>query len=117
GTDPGYGQRPAQDRVDVVTLGELLVDFVPAPMGSRDLGNDGGAALGGYFMRAAGGAPANVAMALAKLGTASAFVGTVGNDPFGRFLIAELNAAEVATVAVALVPQLTALAFVTLADN
>lgn len=38
------------------------------------------------FEKAPGGAPANVAVALAKLGTPSAFMGKVGRDPFGRFL-------------------------------
>jgi len=56
-------------------------------------------------------------MALAKLGIDSAFVGAVGDDPFGRFLVAELTAAAVHTDAVIVVPQLTALAFVTLAED
>ena len=38
------------------------------------------------FHRAAGGAPANVAVALARLGTPSAFMGKVGGDAFGRSL-------------------------------
>lgn len=39
------------------------------------------------FARAAGGAPANVAAACSALGVPSAFVGKVGDDPNGRFLI------------------------------
>ncbi|MEO0490951.1 MAG: PfkB family carbohydrate kinase, partial [Cyanobacteria bacterium J06659_2] len=42
-----------------------------------------------------GGAPANVAAALAKLGSTSRFVGCVGNDESGRALIATLAEAGV----------------------
>ncbi|GAI51001.1 unnamed protein product, partial [marine sediment metagenome] len=59
--------------MDVVCLGELLVDLVS---------KDGGAS----FRRAAGGAPANVAVACARLGLKSGFIGKVGDDGFGRFL-------------------------------
>ncbi len=65
----------------VICLGEALVDRL-GPVGvdpatvSRDLCDD-------RF----GGAPANVACALARLGTPSAFVGRLGSDPIGdRFV-------------------------------
>ncbi|MCA1644568.1 MAG: PfkB family carbohydrate kinase [Chloroflexi bacterium] len=63
----------------VVSLGEVLVDFVAL---------DGALPLtqATTFRRAAGGAPANVAVALARLGTPSTFLGKVGGDAFGRFL-------------------------------
>ena len=38
------------------------------------------------FKKAPGGAPANVAVGLARLGVSSAFMGKVGDDPFGHFL-------------------------------
>jgi fructokinase len=46
---------------------------------------------------AAGGAPANVAVALARLGTASGFLGKVGNDFFGLHLKAVLEESGVDT--------------------
>jgi fructokinase len=58
--------------LDVICLGELLVDFI-----SKD---------GVMFKKAAGGAPANVAVACSRLGLKSGFVGKVGDDMFGRFL-------------------------------
>mgnify|MGYP000381808207 CR=1 FL=1 len=38
------------------------------------------------FLKAAGGAPANVSAGLGKLGASVGFIGKVGNDPFGIFL-------------------------------
>jgi len=51
---------------DVVTFGELLIDFVPTLTG-HDLG------MAEMFKKAAGGAPANVAVGLVRLGVPSAF--------------------------------------------
>jgi fructokinase len=65
--------------VDVVALGEMLIDFLslnqgcPLPAVST-------------FMRSPGGAPANVAVGISRLGRSSAFIGKLGNDCFGRFL-------------------------------
>ena len=42
------------------------------------------------FLKAPGGAPANVAVGLARLGISSGFLGKVGDDDFGRFLAATL---------------------------
>lgn len=39
-----------------------------------------------HYLKCPGGAPANVAVAIARLGGQSAFFGRVGNDPFGRFI-------------------------------
>ena len=64
---------------DVVCLGELLIDFVPTVTGTSLI--DAPA-----FKKAPGGAPANVAVGLARLGTSAAFMGKVGDDPFGHFL-------------------------------
>ena len=73
---------------DVVCLGELLIDFVPTVTGTSLI--DAPA-----FKKAPGGAPANVAVGLARLGVPSAFMGKVGDDPFGRFLAATLAEAGV----------------------
>jgi fructokinase len=63
----------------VVSLGEVLIDFVPVE-------GDVPIQVATAFRRAAGGAPANVAVALSRLGVDVAFVGKVGGDPFGGFL-------------------------------
>ena len=64
---------------EVVCLGEALIDFVA---------NESGVGVGDAsgFVKAVGGAPANVAVGLARLGLSSAFLGKVGDDPFGRFI-------------------------------
>ncbi|MFR1795088.1 MAG: carbohydrate kinase family protein [Ruthenibacterium sp.] len=65
--------------MDIFCIGEILVDFLP------------GAETGSY-VRHAGGAPANVAVAVARNGLKAGFCGKVGDDDFGRFLIEELKA-------------------------
>jgi sugar/nucleoside kinase (ribokinase family) len=67
------------NNLDVVCLGEILIDFVPSPALST-LGQ------ARYLRIAPGGAPANVAVALRRLGLASGFIGKAGDDPFGRYL-------------------------------
>ena len=64
---------------DAIALGELLVDFVSVVP-------DAPLSVLPRFVGAAGGAPANVAVGLARHGVSSGFVGTVGDDPFGEFL-------------------------------
>lgn len=63
--------------LDVVALGELLIDFTPH--GVSEQGQP-------LFEQNPGGAPANVLAALAKLGLATSFIGAVGEDAFGRYL-------------------------------
>ena len=65
--------------LEAITLGELLVDFVSIEkdVSLTDLPD---------FTGAAGGAPANVAVGLARLGVSTGFVGKIGKDPFGEFL-------------------------------
>ncbi|MBI1207368.1 MAG: fructokinase [Azospirillum sp.] len=72
----------------VICLGEVLIDFV-ATVGGVTL------AEAPAFEKAPGGAPANVAVGLARLGIPSAFMGMVGDDPFGHFLAGTLAAAGV----------------------
>lgn len=67
---------------DILTLGELLVDMTQN--GVDDLGN-------GKFTAYPGGAPANVAVAAARLGAKTGFIGKVGNDAFGRSLTETLK--------------------------
>ncbi len=65
--------------VDVICMGELLVEFV-ATQPNVSLADAPG------FIKAPGGAPANVAVALQRLGLSAGFAGKVGDDPFGVFL-------------------------------
>jgi fructokinase len=64
---------------DVVCVGDLLIDFVPTVTGT-------GLTDAPAFAKAPGGAAANVAVGLARLGVSSGFVGKVGDDAFGHFL-------------------------------
>jgi len=67
-----------------VCIGELLIDFVST---AKDVGLSECPPLIG----APGGAPANVAVGLARLGVSCGFVGKVGDDPFGAFLQSTLQ--------------------------
>ncbi|WP_285164393.1 PfkB family carbohydrate kinase, partial [Mycobacterium tuberculosis] len=58
----------ASTKIDIVSFGEMLVDFVPNVTPSTLAGAT-------EFFKAAGGAPANVAIAASRLGGRSAFVG------------------------------------------
>lgn len=93
---------------DVVCLGELLIDFVPTISGVSLIEAPA-------FKKAPGGAPANVAAGLAKLGLSAAFLGKVGDDAFGQFLKQTLDDVGVDTQGVVFSHQArTALAFVSL---
>ncbi|CAL9179393.1 unnamed protein product [Musa hybrid cultivar] len=63
----------------VASFGEMLIDFVPTVSGVSLAEAPG-------FIKAPGGAPANVAIAVARLGGRAAFVGKLGDDEFGRML-------------------------------
>ncbi|KAK6914551.1 Carbohydrate kinase PfkB [Dillenia turbinata] len=63
----------------IVSFGEMLIDFVPTVSGVSLAEAPG-------FLKAPGGAPANVAIAVARLGGKAAFVGKLGDDEFGHML-------------------------------
>src|SRR3990172_11996279 len=97
--------------MSVVCFGELLIDFV-----ATETGVSVGEASG--FMKAPGGAPANVAVAVSRLGHEAAFVGQVGDDPFGHFLAEVLDAEGVDIRGVRFSAEArTALAFVSLGPD
>ncbi|MNC17082.1 2-dehydro-3-deoxygluconokinase [compost metagenome] len=56
----------------VWVMGDAVVDLIPE--GKL------------HYLKCPGGAPANVAVGVARLGGESAFIGRVGADPFGRFM-------------------------------
>lgn len=62
----------------LLSVGEMVIDFLP---GEEE----------GSYIRKAGGAPANVAIAVARQGLPAAFCGVVGDDDFGRFLYRTLE--------------------------
>lgn len=71
----GDGAAAASPNNLVVSFGEMLIDFVPDVAG-LSLAESGG------FVKAPGGAPANVACAISKLGGSSAFLGKVTAHSF-----------------------------------
>jgi len=94
----------------VFCIGELLIDFVAENQGS-DL------VQAREFTKKAGGAPANVACAIAKLGGRSSFIGCVGDDPFGSFLEKVLKKNRVDTRHLQRSETFTTLAFVSIAPD
>lgn len=93
---------------DIVCFGDLLIDFVPTESGLAfaDLPT---------FKPAPGGAAANVAVGLARLGVRSAFLGKVGDEAFGHLLVDTLRREGVDVEHVRIDGNArTALAFVTL---
>lgn len=95
----------------VVCFGEMLIDFVPTVNGTS-------LAEAPAFKKAPGGAPANVAVGIARLGGSSAFIGKVGADEFGYMLADILKQNNVNNSGMRFDPTArTALAFVTLRDD
>ena len=95
--------------IDVVALGELLIDFAAK---STD--------ASGYPTMAAnpGGAPGNFLAALNAYGKKTAFLGKVGNDTFGHLLLGTLNRAGIETRGIVVDDSVfTTLAFVTFDEN
>jgi fructokinase len=64
---------------EIICLGEMLIDFSPVERGEAMLAHP-------TIRWSAGGAPANVAVGLARLGCPSGFIGKVGADFFGSHL-------------------------------
>lgn len=84
----------------VYSFGEVLIDMLPTE--------------GGKFIPMAGGAPANVAVAVAKLGGNSYFLGGLSTDNMGQLLKKELNSNNVDTSFAAIKSNKTAIVLVTL---
>jgi len=63
--------------------GDAVVDLIPESYNT--------------YLKCPGGAPANVAVGIARLGGECGFFGRVGNDPFGRFMQKVLNKEKVET--------------------
>jgi fructokinase len=63
--------------IDITAVGEILIDLTQS--GVNELGIP-------MFAANPGGAPANLAVAAARLGASTAFIGKVGTDSYGTFL-------------------------------
>lgn len=91
--------------MDLICVGEMLIDFLP---GSEE----------GVFIRMPGGAPANVAVAVARNGLDVGFCGRMGNDDFGKFLLQTLAKHKVTALCPDLIDKaVTTMAFVTLSED
>ncbi len=94
---------------DITTLGELLIDFTSC--GKNGQGQR-------LFAQNPGGAPANVAVAAARLNASTAFIGKVGDDMHGRFLAETLEKNGVDCEALIFDDEhFTTLAFVDIRDD
>ena len=95
--------------MDVVALGELLIDFT-----CQSVDTDGYPTMAAH----PGGAPANFLAALSQFGAKTALLGKVGTDAFGKLLTATLAKAGIETRGLIATDQVfTTLAFVTLDDT
>jgi fructokinase len=94
----------------IVTLGEVVADVYREEMPSE---------VELPFTARPGGAPANVAVATARLGAEAAFIGRLGDDLFGDFILRALEAVGVDTSAVLRQPPptRTTLAFVEVGED
>lgn len=91
--------------MDLICVGEMLIDFLP---GNED----------GVFIRMPGGAPANVAVAVARNDLDVGFCGRMGNDDFGRFLLKTLDEHKVTALCPELINEaVTTMAFVSLNED
>jgi fructokinase len=100
------GQSASGSWPSIVCQGELLLDFVA-------VGSDPSIETATTFQKAPGGAPANVAVGVSRLGVSAGFIGKVSDDAFGRFLRETLQADRVDVRGLVVDPRArTPLAFV-----
>lgn len=91
--------------MDIICMGEMLIDFTPGKEPNSYTANPGGA-------------PANVAISTARNGVSTAFLGVLGNDDFGKMLKETLEKDGVEVLCKALTNKaITTLAFVTLYEG
>ena len=91
--------------MEFITIGEMVIDFLP---GTEQ----------GSYIRNAGGAPANVAIAAARNGLNAGMYCKVGNDDFGKFLIKTLEENHVTPLSPELCDEATTtMAFVSLTED
>jgi fructokinase len=74
----------------IICIGEALIDMICTDKGSS-------LSAGQHFLKKPGGAPTNVAAAIAALGGTVELAAKVGNDPFGKHLVDVMEAFGVST--------------------
>ena len=90
---------------DIYSIGEMVIDFIPGTEPAS-------------YIRNAGGAPANVAIAMRRNGLEAALCCKVGDDNFGIFLLDTLRKYGVKVICEKLCEEaITTMAFVTLAEG
>ena len=95
----------------ILCIGEALIDMICTDKGSS-------LSDGNNFLKKAGGAPTNVAAAIAALGGNVELLAKVGTDPFGRHLIDTMQEFNVSTKWILQDPEhFTTFAFVSLMEN
>jgi sugar/nucleoside kinase (ribokinase family) len=91
--------------MDLLSMGEMVIDFIPGIEPNS-------------YIRNAGGAPANVAIAAARNGLSAGFCGKMGDDDFGKFLVKTLRENNVQIICKKLTGRaITTMAFVTLNES
>jgi len=95
----------------ILCIGEALIDMICTDKGSS-------LSDGNNFLKKAGGAPTNVAAAIAALGGNVELLAKVGTDPFGHHLIDTMQEFNVSTKWILQDPEyFTTFAFVSLMEN
>ncbi len=95
----------------ILCIGEALIDMICTDVGKS-------LADGQQFLKKAGGAPANVAAAIAALGGTVDLVAKVGDDPFGKHLVSVMDSFGVGTGhMLSDASSFTTFAFVSLMEN
>src|SRR5699024_2199269 len=88
GTDPGFRRReawrPMAADLDIITFGRSGVDIYPLEIEKGLEDNHG-------FGKFLGGSPMNVAVAAARLSHTPGVITGVGDDPFGRYVVKEME--------------------------
>lgn len=100
-----------EDQLEIITIGRASVDLYGQQIGSRleDVSS---------FAKSVGGCPANVAIGAARLGLKSAWLGRVGDEPFGRFIKEQMAREGASTEGVITDKErLTALAILAVEDD
>lgn len=91
--------------MDIICMGEMLIDFTPGKEERSYVCNPGGA-------------PANACIAIARNGLKTGFLGRLGNDDFGKLLKKTLEENQVEMLCPDLTDEaVTTLAFVTLYEG
>lgn len=95
----------------ILCIGEALIDMICTDKGSSLSDGD-------HFLKKAGGAPTNVAAAIASLGGKVDIITKLGKDPFGRHIIDVLKSFGIATDGITIDSlHFTTFAFVSLMEN